>query len=310
MVALCRRLAAAWKEAEQLRAELQEEAFSRKNIMDDIRIKQQTIAEQEAIIADHVAFRHRHQQQMDDLKQKIQVTLVMELLVGLTPQMQRYCPVALPLILWETMQEADKMKEDLEGERLETRGQIDQLRAEVDAVEERLATKRMKKRAYKRNMLQLQIEHENVKRAYMHHDQDRERERERMHDIENQLSDKIQECTEKETSMYVLAHGVSSTVPLVWKLEAAIAYLRKELAASRAGVASLTAVVAERDEQILTKAKEIMGLFRQIRGLESVVEELRDRTRELEVQLDDTKVWSGSCLRSLHRCWRWPGTWR
>lgn len=67
-----RRLAASWKDAETLRAELKEEMMNRKHIMEDIRIKQQAIAAQESIISDHMSFRHAHEQQRIDMQRAME----------------------------------------------------------------------------------------------------------------------------------------------------------------------------------------------------------------------------------------------
>ena len=67
-----RRLTESWKEVDKLRAEMQEEIHNRKHIMDDIRVKQQAIAEQEEIITNYVKFQHQYEKEMLEAREKIE----------------------------------------------------------------------------------------------------------------------------------------------------------------------------------------------------------------------------------------------
>ena len=167
---------------------------------------------------------------------------------------------------------------------------MEEIREEKDALEERLATKRLKKRTYKANLIQLREEFENVKKAYTQHDQDRERDRERMHDVENELSEKILECKSKEVALHLLTTGLSSVTPVIWKLEKAIAWYRKELPATREEVARLTKLAADQAETIKDRDLTLLELRKQLRHVEAARDQAQDQLRELEVELEDTRV--------------------
>jgi chromosome segregation ATPase len=169
-------------------------------------------------------------------------------------------------------------------------GVIDNLTAETDALQERLATKTMKKRDYKKSLHQLTAEHDEVKRAYMQHDQDRERERERMHEVENQLAEKTQECLEKEMIGYALNTGLAALTPVQWRSEAVIQYLRGVVNAGREEIETLRGIIAERDALIETKRREILKLNRVVRNNETDIETLRERVSEISQELEETKV--------------------
>lgn len=153
-----------------------------------------------------------------------------------------------------------------------------------------MATKTMKKRDYKKSLTQLTAEHEDVKRAYMQHDQDRERERERMHEVENRLAEKTQECLEKEMVSHALNAGIAAMAPVQWRTRLVVEVLRGQVTAGSEEAERLQGIITERDALIDQKRADILKLNRVVRNNETDLETLRDKLSEMTLELEEVKV--------------------